>query len=263
MHKKAIWLAFSFVSLVNVVFSNPSFSSSENTIGPEPERKFPLSPYDKRQGYVCPNGKAFAMRMNGVSGDFISRLSYSFPKLFAYYNVVKKNQLWLMEIKPDHIYADSSKFRKIGFNVKLLVSKSPKSYTEEQLQLILDKYKFQRDLPNVGYNVFETSDEFPFSIGLENSAGNRIQLVLDSSDSPAVKSISAGGKAFRPDISAELISHSVSCPEEGNLQVRSIYILNDKGDNPGETLAYPAMVLVADVFIYESLKVKNQPDVTF
>ena len=308
MYKKAIWLAFSFISLMNVVLPNPSFSSSNNKIGPEPESKSNLSPYDKRGGYVCPNGKAFAWQLDAPReglpsyDPFLKRTvtpthtekvntseaSYRLGGYIEKYNVVKKDKSWIMELKPafDNVFEDGPKLEKFGLNIKLLVGKSQVSYSKEQLQLIFDKYKFQRDLPSIGYDFFEliysvppgekTDDErmewiarsdrglSPERFRMKNSAGK--QLTLSRWDYNSVGSIVAGGKGFIPnrEINTKgLSSHILSCTGEGNLQVRSIYMLNDRGDNPGETLEYPAMVLVVDVFIYDSLKVKNQPDVTF
>ena len=71
----------------------------------------------------------------------------------------------------------------------------------------------------------------------------------------------AGGKRWRPITPFNI--KALFCTANDGLQIRSVSILNDRGENPGEILEYPAMVLVVDVFMNETLEVKSQPAVSF
>ena len=273
MHKKQISFAIGFISWVNIAFPCPSFSSEVNQIGSTPVYKEILSPYDKRSGWLCPDDKAYAIQFLTPSGrpEFTERAS---DRLLAWgldeYDVSKVDEVWDAKLYP----ADLNKtietlttspslyhfLRRYSFDVKLLVSNSSTSYTEDQLVMILDKYKLQQVFPDTVYEM-DRIDYDPLipAIILKNSVGKEVKLFFGGMSPPDY--MEAGGKRWRPVTPFNI--KALFCTANDGLHIRSVSILNDRGANPGEILEYPAMVLVVDVFMNDTLEVRSQPAVSF
>lgn len=274
MHRKQISFALGFISWINIAFPCPSFSSEANQIGSEPVYKEILSPYDKRTGWLCPDDKVYATEFITPDGrpEYTKR---AMNRLLAHgldeYNITKVDKVWNAELKPadlnktsETIIPHASKeyhyLRRYRFDVKLLVSNSSTSYTEDQLELILDKYKLQQIFPDTAYELYRIDYDptIPVTV-LKNSAGKEVRLFFQGHYAPMY--MEAGGITWSPR--TQFNRKALFCTVNDGLQIRSVNILNDRGTNPGKVLEYPAMVLVVDVFMDDTLEVKSQPAVSF
>ena len=267
MYKKLSWAVIGFISWSNIAFPYPSLSSSHNSIGPEAVYMRPLSPYDKRGGHICPEGKVFPEEFDSPSGTNYSVNSRDlFKDIINGYNVFKRSNILFAEIKASgedgKIYdpKNESLLRRFGITSTLLISKRSTSYTKEELGLILEKYKFQKDFPETAYKSYDFRKRWNL-IRFKNSAGKEISLQFHG---PHRLSIISNGKIFTPKRKYQKFNASIrSCMKEGGLRYRSISVLNDDGSRPGKTLEYPTMILIFDILFYDTLNVKRNADIDF
>jgi|GEM_PF-5320982 len=236
-------------------------SASGSNFGKHPTSKDELSLHDKRSGRVCPNGKAF-LEYHAISNDSANLYEDDFNETLVFRSTfhqftIDRGRWTGINSREDQEGEGKLTPKRFAVNIELLVSKGINSYTKEQLGLILDRFQTAPSKSKTSYklnSVTGRDDEKKFR--LKNSYGNLLEV---TGDSISYELVSKGKSIFADSTSR---SHQLYCTENGELHIRKVSILNDKGDFPGKPLEQPTMVAIIDTFIPPD-EYKKKADISF
>lgn len=236
-------------------------SASGTNFGKYPTSKLELSLHDKRSGYVCENGNAFLdeHRISQDSGYIYSENFNDylvFRSTFHQFTIDKGRWIGINSRKDQE---EETKLtpKRFTVNIELLVSKQINSFTKEQLGLILDRFQTAPSKSKTSYKLNSVTGRDNEKIfRLKNSYGNLLEVNEDNNGYELVSK----GKRIVADITSQ--SHQLYCAKNGDLHIRKVSILNDKGDFPGKPLEQPTMVAILDTFIPPD-EYKKKADISF
>lgn len=261
--KQCIWAAtFSFL-LINPSITH-SFESQITQLGPEPVKKGrrfanaeKLSPFDDRSAYVCPNDRVFLLKHDtaiGMSRDYLDfrYLSYQFSE---------KDGKWIGT--PDR-FANRKDPKSIRVNIEMLVSTKKTGFTKDQLRQILNRFKRRSSMPETSYKLHQYVNggrgAYESFFVLKNSEEKELKIWIYGNDVV----IGSGDKKIASSPGLGLYEHNIfSCTDQGELHNRYIAILNDKGNNPGKIVKYPALIIIFDTYRSDTIQVRESPDISF